>query len=60
MDRFDEEACESVDSCIFSGDILNTSLSEFKDYLGRWNRAVIEFERFRDEESDPKGTLSEG
>jgi len=51
MDYHHEEACESVDASVFSGDLLYTSLAEFKEYLGRWNRAVAEYERLEVEES---------
>jgi hypothetical protein len=49
LDRFEERACEEVDACVFSGDIL-ASLNGFKEYLGRWNRAVAERERTNAEE----------
>ena len=51
MDHHYEEACESVDASVFSGDLLYTGLAEFKEYLGRWNRAVAEHERIEAEEA---------
>ena len=44
MHHFHEDACEAVDASIFSGDILYASLDQFKVYLARWNRAVVEHE----------------
>lgn len=49
MNHFHEEACESVDAAVFSGDIVVSSLEEFKVYLGRWNRAVEAEEEYRRE-----------
>ena len=52
MDHFDEEACESVDAAIFIGDLLYTGLNEFKEYLGRWNRAVANYEKIQSDEKN--------
>ena len=35
---------DELDASVFSGELLYLNLNEFKDYLARWQRAVIEQE----------------
>ena len=35
---------DELDASVFSGELLLTNLTEFKDYLSRWQRAVEEQE----------------
>lgn len=58
MDRYHKEACESVDACIFSGDLLYDSLEELKEYLRRWNLAVEEHARQMLEEQAEQVSLN--
>lgn len=46
MNKGQKNACEAVDASVFSGDILydKDSLHAFKEYVGRWNRAIQEQE----------------
>jgi len=44
------ECFEAVDASVFSSDMLHTDLAEFKEYLGRWNKAVQEHEESLTEE----------
>lgn len=43
MNHWDKEACEAVDAAIFSGDMLETAIDEFEEYVERWQRAIREF-----------------
>jgi len=46
------EVCEWIDAGIFSGDLLYVcDLPEFKEYLGRWQRAVDEHEKHAENEA---------
>jgi ADP-dependent phosphofructokinase/glucokinase len=51
--KYLEEACEQIDAAIFSGDLLfdrdTTYVKEFKEYLGRWNRAIDKYEKVKGE-----------
>jgi hypothetical protein len=46
MRDYNLEACETLDSGLFTGDDFynKDSLVEFKEYLERWNRRVKEIE----------------
>jgi hypothetical protein len=47
------DVCDSVDSAIFTGDVLDSSdvaRDEFRNYLGRWQRALDRAERFGSED----------
>lgn len=37
-----EQACEDIDSAVFSGDLLfdAQAVVELEDYIGRWQRAI--------------------
>ncbi len=38
--------CENIDASVFSSDLLysDEQLALFKEYIGRWNRAIAEYE----------------
>lgn len=41
-----ENACESVDACVFSGDSLLDPVqrNQLKEYIARWQRAIAQHE----------------
>lgn len=39
-----EELMDELDAGVFSGDLLDTDLEVFKDYVARWQRAITEHE----------------
>lgn len=46
MNHHLEKNCEGVDASVFSGDVLydDESRAELKNYIGRWTRAIAEYE----------------
>ena len=48
-----EQACESVDASVFSSDMMfdPERFAMFKEYLGRWNRAVEDHDKGEAEEA---------
>ena len=46
MNHHHHDACDRMDACVFTGDILYTkeSLEQFKEYVARWSRAIQEAE----------------
>ena len=40
-----EELMDDLDAGVFSGDLLETDLEVFKDYVARWQRAIDEHEK---------------
>jgi hypothetical protein len=53
MDYF-EDACETIDAALFTGDTLydEKKRAMLKEYLGRWNRAVLAHETSSTEDTD--------
>ena len=39
-----EHLCDRLDAEVFSGELLQTGLTEFKAYVQRWQRAIAEHE----------------
>lgn len=50
-----ENACETIDAALFTGDTLydDEKRAKLKEYLGRWNRAVQRHEA--DADADAEG-----
>jgi hypothetical protein len=51
-----EEACESIDASVFSGDVLASPIEreELMTYIGRWIRAIRQEEELSDIPLDVK------
>lgn len=44
MNHHLEQACESIDASVFSGDVLESpeNIKALEEYIGRWTRAIAE------------------
>ena len=43
---------ENVDASVFSGELLETNLEEFREYVARWNRAIESQDKLNKERKD--------
>ena len=53
-----EDACETIDAAVFTGDMLEfeRERDDFKEYVERWLLKILEFEENeRDKEGDDGG-----
>ena len=50
MDAQYSDEMDTLDASIFSGELLMTNLDELKDYVGRWQRAIISHEKAMEED----------
>ena len=42
MSNYYSEVLEEVDAAVFSGEMLDSNITEFMEYIQRWQRAVKE------------------